>query len=140
MNSNLIEMASSESIANQSVIYDGDAEVGFTMTIHATGTATDVTIANQDTNEAMRINTSRLESMTGLPITAGDDIVISTVDRNKYIYLFRDGERYNILNCLDKNTDWFKLRKGDNIFGYEAKSGRDNLQVKIEHRVVYEGV
>lgn len=140
LTANLIEMASSESIVNQAVVYDGDTEVGFTITIHATGTATDITIANQNTNEAMRINTSRLESMTGLPITAGDDIVISTVARKKYIYLFRDGEKYNILNCLDKNADWFKLRKGDNIFAYEAKSGRDNLQVKIEHRVVYEGV
>lgn len=52
----------------------------------------------------------------------------------------RNGKTTNILNCLDKNADWFQLAKGDNIFAYTAEYGSTNLQFKIENRIVYEGV
>lgn len=51
-----------------------------------------------------------------------------------------NGKTTNILNCLDKNADWFQLAKGDNIFAYTAEYGSTNLQFKIENRIVYEGV
>lgn len=54
--------------------------------------------------------------------------------------LLRNGKTTNILNCLDKNADWFQLAKGDNIFAYTAEYGSTNLQFKIENRIVYEGV
>jgi hypothetical protein len=54
--------------------------------------------------------------------------------------LIREGVSYNILNCLDKNTDWFTLAKGDNIFAFTADSGVTNLQFRIENKVIYEGV
>ena len=56
------------------------------------------------------------------------------------ITLIREGVSYNILNCLDKNTDWFTLAKGDNIFAFTADSGVTNLQFRIENKVIYEGV
>lgn len=39
-----------------------------------------------------------------------------------------------------KNTDWFTLAKGDNIFAFTADSGVTNLQFRIENKVIYEGV
>ena len=54
--------------------------------------------------------------------------------------LVREGKTYNILNCLSKDSDWFQLTKGDNLFAYTADEGANNLQFTIENRIVYEGV
>ena len=43
-------------------------------------------------------------------------------------------------NTSLKNTDWFTLAKGDNIFAFTADSGVTNLQFRIENKVIYEGV
>lgn len=122
------------------VMYNGDAEIGITITIHAIGEASNITIYNTRTREVMRINTEKLEKFTGSGIIAGDDIIICTIKGKKSISLLRDGKTTNILSCLDKNADWFQLAKGDNIFAYTAETGSSNLQFRIENRIVYEGV
>ena len=88
----------------------------------------------------MTIDTVKLEKLTGRGLIAGDDIIINTLKGEKSITLVRSGVSYNILNCLDKNTDWFTLVKGDNIFAFTADSGVTNLQFRIENKVIYEGV
>lgn len=73
--------------------------------------------------------------------TRGDaEAVLDAMNDIKSITLIREGVSYNILNCLDKNTDWFTLAKGDNIFAFTADSGVTNLQFRIENKVIYEGV
>ena len=88
----------------------------------------------------MSIDTEKLARITGSGIIAGDDIIISTVKRNKSIYLLRNGIRTNILNCLDRDADWFQLSKGDNLFAYTVEDGLENLQFRIENRTIFEGV
>ena len=122
------------------VAYDGDAEIGITITIHAIGAASNIAIYNSRTREVMKIDTDKIKKITGSGIVFGDDIIISTVRGNKSIKLQRSGKSTNILNCLDKNTDWFQLTKGDNVFAYTADEGSSNLQFKIENRVAFEGV
>ncbi|MBR5780370.1 MAG: phage tail family protein [Bacteroidales bacterium] len=136
----LLEVGAIHNSKDECVVYDGDAEIGVNITIHALGEASDITIYNLGTREVMRINTERMKSLTGYGIIAGDDIVICTVKGNKSVTLVRNGIKTNILNCLDRDADWFQLSKGDNIFTYTAASGGTNLQFKIENRVVYEGV
>lgn len=136
----LLEMGSIQNQHEKVVTYNGDAEIGVTITIHAIGEASNITIYNTGTREIMKIDTEKLTALTGSGIIAGDDIVICTVKGNKSIKLLRSGKTTNILNCLDKNTDWFQLAKGDNIFAYTAQSGSSNLQFKIDNRVIYEGV
>lgn len=122
------------------ITYEGDAEVGVTITIHALGTVSDLTIYNLDTGESMIIDTDKLEDLTGSGIVHGDDIVICTVKGSKSATLIRDGESINILNCIDRSSDWFQLAMGDNIFAYTAETGNTNLQFSVENRVIYEGV
>ena len=122
------------------VVYTGDADIGMTVYIHALGPATNVKIYNMNTRETMSIDTTKLETLTGSGIIAKDDIIINTVKGEKSIKLIREGVSYNILNCLDKNTKWFSLTKGDNLFAFTAESGISNLQLRIENRVIYEGV
>lgn len=122
------------------ITYTGDSEIGVMIYIHAIGPAEHINIYNTETREVMTIDTVKLEKLTGQGLIAGDDIIINTLKGEKSITLVRNGVSYNILNCLDKNTDWFTLVKGDNIFAFTADSGVINLQFRIENKVIYEGV
>ena len=126
--------------AENVIVYEGDVETGITITIHAMGEASNITIYNVSTRESMSIDTVKLASMTGSGIVAGDDIIICTVRGQKSVTLVREGDEFNILNCLNKNADWFQLSKGNNIFAYTATEGDSNLQFKVENRILYEGV
>lgn len=136
----LIEIGTLQYATEKNIYYSGESEVGIVIHIHATGDVGDITIYNTRTREVMKILASKIESLTGKGIINGDDIIISTLKGDKYARLLRDGEYTNILNALDRNSDWFLLTKGDNIFAYTATEGSTNLQFKIENRVIYEGV
>lgn len=137
---NLLEFGGIIVNQEKTVFYKGDSEVGIVIYIHAIGEATNLTIYNALTREVLKIDTDRLEALTGSIIKAGDDIIISTIKGQKFIRLIRDGEYINILNCLGKNSDWFRLVKGDNVFAFTAETGITNLQFRIENLIVYEGV
>jgi hypothetical protein len=136
----LLEMGAIQNQTEKVITYDGDSEIGVIITIHAVGEASKIAIYNTGAREIMRIDTDKLESLTGSGIVAGDDIIICTTKGNKSISLQRAGQITNILNCLEKNADWFQLTKGDNIFAYTAETGSANLQFNIENRIVYEGI
>ena len=137
---NMIELSITRTVTEQVVTYTGDAEIGVTITINVLAPATNITIYNTGTREIMRIDTSKLEAFTGSGLQPGDEITICTVKKRKSITLLRSGKTTNILNCLDRNPDWFNLAKGDNVFAFTAESGANNLQFKIAHQVIYEGV
>lgn len=136
----LIEFGKIQIKTENVVTYNGDAEVGITITIHATGTATNITIYNVGTRETLRIDTDKLTALTGQGFSSGDTITICTVRGKKSATLLRGGKTTNILNCLGRNVSWFTLSKGDNIFAFSADSGSMNLQFAIENQIVYEGV
>lgn len=137
---NLLEFSGIIVNQEKTVFYKGDSEVGIVIYIHAIGEATNLTIYNALTREVLKIDTDRLEALTGSIIKAGDDIIISTIKGQKFIRLIRDGEYINILNCLGRNSDWFRLVKGDNVFAFTAETGITNIQFRIENLIVYEGV
>lgn len=137
---NMIELSITRNVAEQVVTYTGDAEIGVTITINALAPATNITIYNTGTREVMRIDTDKLEAFTGSGLQSGDEITICTVKKRKSITLLRSGKTTNILNCLDRNPDWFSLAKGDNVFAFTAESGANDLQFRITHQVIYEGV
>lgn len=136
----LLEFGSIENETEKAIYYEGDAEIGVTITIHAIGPAENITIYNTGTREVMRIDTSKIEKMTGSGIVSGDDIIINTVRGNHRVELLRSGHYKNILNALDKDSDWFMLTRGKNIFAFSAESGLENLEFQIENKVIYEGV
>lgn len=136
----LLEFGSIEIAKEKSIFYTGDADVGLIIRIHAIGQAKNVSIYNIRTRESMTIDTDKLEKLTGNGIITGDDIVINTNRGNKSIHLLRSGRYTNILNCLDRGADWFRLVKGNNIFAYVADEGAENLYFSIDNEVVYEGV
>ena len=124
----------------QNVFYEGNTEIGIVIYIHMLGTVEDLKIYNLGTGEKMIFDTDKLETITGSGFIAGDDLIISTVKGSKFIKLLREGVYTNVLNCLDKDSDWFQITKGDNVFYYEATVGGLSLQFRVENRLVYEGV
>ena len=136
----LLEFSAIKTQTMDTVVYDGDVETGITIKINASGDARNITIYNVTTRETMVLNTDKIKAITGNEIIARDEIEICTIKGQKSIRLLRDGKYYNLLNALDKRTTWFQLIKGDNLFAYEAEEGLENLQFKIEHRNLYEGI
>lgn len=136
----LIEFGSIENRTEGTIYYDGDAEIGITIQIHAVGEAEGLVIYNTKTREIMQINDDKLKSLMGSGIQAGDEITITTSRGEKGIYMLRSGVTTNILNSLEKPIKWFQLSKGDNTFAYTASAGLTNLQFRIENKVIYEGV
>lgn len=122
------------------VYYDGQGDAGMVMRIHAIGEFTNLTLHNATYLEKMRIDTSKIEMLTGQGIVLGDTIIVDTRPRYKSITLIRDGVRTNIINSLDRGTAWLSLRKGDNIIAYRAESGGENVRFSIEYKNAYEGV
>lgn len=122
------------------VYYSGDSEIGCYMEIHAIGDVENVTIYNLRTRERMKLDTNKLQTLTGSKLVAGDTITICTINGKKSITLLRGGVETNVLNILGKQIDWFQLSKGDNVFGFVAEYGEENIQFKITSQVAYEGV
>ena len=139
VNENLIELGRLNNSTEQTIFYDGDSEVGIVINLEAYGDVSGFQIHNVTTKEKMILLDDKLQKLTGSGIVYGDKISISTIKGEKSIVLTRNGVRKNILNCLDRNSDWFQLSKGDNIFAYVAE-GVSYLQLKIENKIIYEGI
>lgn len=137
---NLIEFGEIQNQTEASVFYDGDAEVGMIIRIHILGDVEGVTIYSLRTKEVLKINDSRLEEMTGSGLVSGDEITFTTMRGKKSLTLLRNGITTNIINVLDKPISWFQLAKGENTFIYMADRGLSNIEIRIENKVVYEGV
>lgn len=125
----------------QTIWYEGDADTGFEMILDASGAISGkITVANAETQEAMVLDTDKVASLTGAGFGLGDSIEISTVRGEKRITLVRNGNRTNIIGCLEKDSDWLLLRKGDNIFQYAVTTGGVYLGFRIRYDTLYEGV
>ena len=135
-----LEFGSIDTIGMHNIPYDGDTETGVLIIMHAIGPVTMPVVYDITTQESITVNTNTLEVLTGSPMIASDTIEISTVKGNKYVKLIRSGHEYNIINCVGKHAGWFQLLKGDNVFGYSAESGIENLILTMENRMLYEGV
>lgn len=136
----LLEMGSILTRPDRVITYDGDYEIGVTISVRAYGPVTGVSIYNVGTKEVMRINTDILRSLTGAGLDEGDEIVICTIKGKKSATLIREGKSTNVLNCINRDANWFQLSKGNNIFAYTADTGVSDVQIEIENRIVYEGV
>lgn len=122
------------------VFYTGDVETGVSILIKFLGPVNDLTIINNSTGETMAIDSDKVIAIVGSNFTTGDQVIISTVRGDKFIYLLRNGQWYNILNSLSNLATWFVIDRGDNVFTYTAQSGLSNLQFLIQHQIVYKGV
>lgn len=137
---NLIEFGEILLDTRAILTYEGDADTGVLIDIHAIGEATNITLYNTNTREAMRIDTAKIKTITGKAFGKGDDILISTVKGEKYVRLLRDGVYTNIIAAMNKDADWLQLTNGQNVFSFTADTGEKNLVVTFNYRNAYGGV
>lgn len=117
--------------------YMGEVPTGCEITIRAMGDITDyIIIYNARTREQMKIDITKIP---GSKMVLYDEIIVNTNIGEKGIILSRGGKDQNIINALDRDSDWFWLNKGDNIFAFKVGDGFENLQVSIKNNIVYEG-
>lgn len=120
--------------------YTGDAETGVLINISTKDEVGDITIYNIDTQESMFISVDKIEKITGKAFGPGDDILISTVKGSKYVRLLRHGTYTNIISAINKNSDWFQLSNGDNVFAFVSEFGETNVIMSFTYRNAYGGV
>lgn len=136
----LLIMSEIKNAAYRNIYYDGDEETGMKITLDLTGDIKDFTIYNIDTNEKMKLNDASLEHIIGTRFIAGDTIILNTINKKKGLKLIRGSKEYNILNILDKNVDWLKLRKGNNTFAYTVTEGNEYVHISIDNDILYTGI
>ena len=136
----MLEFSTISVLTTGVINYKGDSEVGVVITIHADNPATNISMYNLTTNEELHITTDTITQLTGEAFGTGDDIVISSVKGDKYINLVRSGTKTNILNSLEKGSNWISLQPGDNVFTYTAETGSQSLYISVAYKVAYEGV
>lgn len=140
LSENLIEFSSVRIDDRAIVDYEGDADCGFVLTIHATGLIEDIDIWNVKTYEHIIIDTAKIQQLTGQVFGAGDELLISTVTGDKYVRLLREGKTTNVIGAVNKDSDWFQLTPGINIFDFDARTGAENAMLTITYRTAWGGV
>lgn len=136
----LIIFGNIQNKTEQTLFYNGDAEVGIKITIDAIGRVQNLKIYDILGRQLMLIDTNKIKAITGDDIIAGDKIIISTVQSNKYAILIRQAKEYNILNALGRNVPWFTLKKGENRYAYSADIGVELVKFRIENPIAYTGI
>lgn len=138
--STTIEISELRVLKERSVYYTGNIDVGVFVSIHLLGVVTGLTIYNVNTREKMVFDDEIIKTLTGGYLQALDDINVSTVNGDKYVNLVRNGVSTNIINAVARNSDWFTISQGDNVFSYSTASGEYNVQMEIQNRILYEGI
>lgn len=136
----LLEMGIIHSSREKNIYYIGDKEIGVVFQIDFIGPVTNLSIHDITTNEAIFINSSTIVSMTGAGLNSGDELIVSTVDNQIGVWLIRSGQIINIINAANRDAEWFKLRKGDNLIAYTADVGAQYIQFRASNRIIFEGI
>lgn len=122
------------------VFYEGDAETGLVFTVTFRGPVKNLSIFNTFRNEILKIDTAKIEAIIGSSIQAMDELVISTVTGKKSLTFWRNGKSYNVLNALDRSSEWVHLGIGRNTLAFTAETGEKNIEISVEYYPLYEGV
>lgn len=118
--------------AEVNVINRGDVTCGCRIVFYATASLTNPSLKNTETEEYIKLKVS---------LSKGDKLEVTTHYRNKTAYITRaDGEKENAIQYLDPSSTFLQLKIGDNLFGYNADSGKSNLEITIYHDNLYRGV
>ena len=142
LNEPLLEFGNIKNSFEENVIYSGEVETGFVMTIHALDTVdSDIVIIDYDTLGQIVISAERIKKLTGSYLRASDDVTINTIKGYKKATLLRGGKTTNILSCLNRDAEWFQLTNGNNKFGYRTSSmGTIKVGFSISTQNMYLGV
>lgn len=119
---------------NHTNVFNTGAETGVKITVKCKGDVKNLMIYDaNDLSRQFKINHT---------FTDGYVIEIDTEKSPKTVKAIQpDGITVlNILKYVAENPTWFILKKGNNIFGYMAESGQQNVEMTIGYQNKYLGV
>lgn len=117
------------------VVYEGDVDTGYTLTMDVDRTLTNITLWYR-TDLNGDVNSMVLNFPTAL--AAGDTLTISTVSGSKGIYRTRSGSKTSILYSLDPASGWASLFQGINYV--RMSSGGAPIPYTIAYTNKYGGL
>lgn len=126
-----VEISSITENIRKTIVNSGDVETGTVIELFATGTVVNPIVYDVLNRTHMSLNFTMQPS---------DKIVINTNVGEKAITLIRNGISTNIMGYMLKDSTWFVLNAGDNIFAYDCESGSANLQITFTTSILYSGV
>lgn len=91
----------------------------------------------QGINETIEKELGKLNTCKPTAFVAARRIGLRTT---KNVYLIRAGEKKSINGYIDEDSEFIQLQAGTNTLQYEAKSGKENLDVTVEYKQKYLGV
>ena len=110
-------------------------DIGMEILITANGSVTNPSVTRVESNESIEIGTAEKP----LTMAVGDQLLITTANNNKHVYLISGGVTTEINEYLSEDSVFIQLMRGFNSIGYDADSGFDNMVVKITYRMKYAG-
>lgn len=127
-----IAISTMELYTEQNIYNPSDDETGIVVELYArTDRVLEPTLYNQTTGEKFTVS---------YELTAGDKIILNTKRGEKSLVAIHEGVETNIINNMTRDSKWFTLIAGDNIFSYSCVYGAENLQVTTTLQPIYEGV
>ena len=118
-----------------------DDPLGMVFRIHAMGEITNPSITNIYRQEKIQLGWQ--DDADGISLNLnlmpGDVVEIVTERGKRRITLIRKDESTSINQYLTEDSTFLMLHKGENVFGYGAESGIDNMAIDICYRNRYEG-
>lgn len=115
---------------------NGVSGIGMEITLTATGDVINPYVYLYETGESINIGTD----LNPYTLTSAKKVVINTSTGSKGIKQIIDNSELNINEYLDPESVFFQLDSGINTIGYNASSGAEYLDVRIEYRMRYLGV
>ena len=129
-----VPFGSLSSTDHKSVLNKGTEDVGCTIHIKAIGgDVINPVIYNQTTDKRMHIKAT---------INNNDELLIKTAVGEKSVFYIDDValDKTNMIDSLDRTSDWITLLSGDNLIYVNAESGVKHMQVIVENETLYNGV
>lgn len=109
--------------------------IGVTVTMTVEGNVLNPYIVHVEKNEWIKVGTE----LKPLNLIAGDQLIITTQNNDKNIYLIRDGMKSVINEYLDEDTEFFQFSTGSNTLRYGADDGENYLLVNVSFRHQFMG-
>ena len=111
----------------------GIGGTGMQIEISCNGNITNPFVTHVESGRSITVGTSSKP----LDLVAGDQVIITTYDNDKQVYLVHEGVRTKINQYLSEESYFIQLEKGTNSIGYGASEGVDNMIVKITYKIRY---
>lgn len=137
---NLIEFSRINETAELTVINPGMDDIGGRFYFYFAGPVKGLTITNMTSNSQFIILDSEMVEIYGGSFEEGDEVEIVTIKGKRSAILYRGGSVFNILNAVDRNSDWIEFLRGENVIVYSSEEHSENVSMELNVEIEYEGI